>query len=109
MLILAQAVYVVSVAEIVFVLESIWILVQAVKASCFQLHVVLRFVLSAKSFISKSPATYVVSVAEIVFPSAAICILVQAIIVSCLFHQIYFSQVVTNESSVHPLAAGRFG
>ncbi len=72
MLIPGQAVYVVSVADIVFQSAAIWIFAQAINSSCFQLHSVLSPVLSAKSFISKSQATYVVSVAEIVFQSAAI-------------------------------------
>lgn len=59
------AVYVVSVA-----LSSQLVpqerLAHNVRASCFQLQVVLSQVLSARSFISKSQATYVVSVAEIV-------------------------------------------
>jgi hypothetical protein len=50
------AVYVVSVAEIVLPSAAIWIFVQAISASCFQLQVVRKFVLSAKSFISKSLA-----------------------------------------------------
>ena len=57
MLIPAQAVYVVSVDEIVLPSAAIWILLQAINSSCFQLHSVLSPVLSAKSLISKSQAT----------------------------------------------------
>ena len=82
-LIQVQAVYVVSVAEIVLPSAATCIFVPAIIVSCFQDQVVLNQVLSAKSLISKSQATYVVSVAEIVFQSLAICIFVQAIRVSC--------------------------
>ena len=45
------------------------------------------------------------STAEIVFQSAAIDILLPAINLSCLLFQIYFYQVVTNDTSVPHSAA----